>query len=494
MRPRSILPFLPWVLAASIMLSLHFTAANSLLNDYDDSVQYLFLGKSIEQGTGYHTINEPGMPPHTEYPFVFPLLISFVIRIFGFSLPAIKMMTAGFSVGISGLALIWFRRHFPPWTASLGAVFLAVSPYLFIESQKLLSETPYLFFVLASLVALEFRKEKKRWAMVAGLLGAAAALTRKVGLLWGTALLLLIPFLRTRKHRIWAVGSFAVPTLLWFLRDARLGATLKATQIANAPLSSASSVDSAVNFGSQLGTQLAIYGREMANFLCPPAAGFLRDHPYFALIPLALFLVGFIRLTWKRRLDPSVPIYFVLYLGLFLLWPWTSKRFVLPLLPFALFYAMEGVRFCMRSEGVTRGIFALVIVLQIPSNLTLTREIQSGADRFPPFAASYEENLQALVGRIPQNANLCAPNTRLPAFIGEWKVAPCPPSNLEKADLISEFERRGITYVIYDSVYLRYQRGDPKDLTERIPECRELILEKDSFKAYRLTPPCFKSP
>ncbi|MCD6219249.1 hypothetical protein J7K43_02560, partial [Candidatus Calescamantes bacterium] len=130
----------------SIISLLYFLSLNSLFYTGGDNAHYLILAKSLSEGKGYRNINMPSSPPETSYPPLFPLILSPLVKLFGFSpLPAKILVT------ILGLSTFWiFRKIFPPTPLFLHLIpwIIILNPLILEYSGVILSEIPYLLFSL----------------------------------------------------------------------------------------------------------------------------------------------------------------------------------------------------------------------------------------------------------------------------------------------------------------------------------------------------------
>src|SRR5574337_1828718 len=73
-----------------------------------DSVSYVLLAKAIATGHWYSDINIPGSPPHTQYPPLFPLILSPVYFLLGLNVFWMKAVVLAFGVSaVLGAGLLF---------------------------------------------------------------------------------------------------------------------------------------------------------------------------------------------------------------------------------------------------------------------------------------------------------------------------------------------------------------------------------------------------
>jgi hypothetical protein len=166
---------------------------------------------------GYLAAARKGVPDAAR-PFAYPALV-WLFEQLGFSLRAIVGVQHLLGLGAAGLLYAFLvRRGVSRLIAALAVVPLALSPLLVNIEHHLLSDTLFIcLYAGAALLLAWWDQLPPMWACgLAGLLTAAAALTRQVGLVMVT---LIVGYMLVRRfdwRRIGAfAASFAVPMLLY---------------------------------------------------------------------------------------------------------------------------------------------------------------------------------------------------------------------------------------------------------------------------------------
>ncbi len=189
------------------------------LGFYQDDGLYWVTAKSIAQGSGYRIVSLPGEPHQTKYPPVFPALLALAWRLTP-SFPA-NLSTA---VWITWLPLplivllsnaLLARWGTDPNTRLVVCAALALNPYLAFFATLLMSELWATCFLLAVMLLLESDSGGLRRASLAGLLCAAAYLTKTVL----APLLIVAPLVLLWRRQRLAAALFTAcavpPALLW---------------------------------------------------------------------------------------------------------------------------------------------------------------------------------------------------------------------------------------------------------------------------------------
>ena len=211
------------VLIPSAWLAWNSRDAPHLGFFHDDSLFWV-SARSLAGGGGYRIQSLPGEPYQTKYPPLYPLLLAGVWKLnpsFPDNLPQAVLSSWLTLVACLLLARIAFRDlgAGPNGAWALCAV-LALSPFYALCGISLLSELLFACLSLGSLALIERARAPSRGtglAVVAGLVGSAACLTRSIGLVLLAAGPLV--FLMGKQYRRAAVFALAMlpGTAAWLL-------------------------------------------------------------------------------------------------------------------------------------------------------------------------------------------------------------------------------------------------------------------------------------
>src|ERR687898_1931314 len=122
----------------------------------DDFSMYINHAQNIARGepyaeTGYiYNPNNPAVGPRT-YPPGFPLLLAPVVGLFGLDLRPMKTLIIAFFVGTLLMMVTLFRSVLPTGYIAVLVLVVGLSPFFWEFKDQILSDTPFLFFVLLSL-------------------------------------------------------------------------------------------------------------------------------------------------------------------------------------------------------------------------------------------------------------------------------------------------------------------------------------------------------
>ncbi|MCB0190912.1 MAG: glycosyltransferase family 39 protein [Anaerolineae bacterium] len=344
---------------------LYVIALNPDLYLWGDNARFIIMAKSIALGEGFkevHYLNNP----NATYPIpMFPMMIAPVIYFFGYNLWLMKALVIAVGIGTVCFSYLYFRESLDETFAVLTTLLIAVSPQIVSFSHQVMSELPYLFFLLLSFIFIRKYAFEQHWLTKTGLIAAlaiaATCLTRTIGVV---ILLAAIPYfvLDTPSHwlqsfkKIFLLG--VITTVVWLLLNYSLLNNLTYTSdfMEGASNSSASSSLSLDNFKASV---LDNYNAYMAIF--SETILYLTFSIPSRIITAMCFLTvgyGFLYSSFKKR--SILEYYIFLYVAILLLYKPNSmnlgnyQRYLVPLIPFILYYFVQGLQqICIRISDFT---------------------------------------------------------------------------------------------------------------------------------------------
>ncbi|MCK5533712.1 tetratricopeptide repeat protein [bacterium] len=137
-----------------------------------DSSFYLILSRSISSGQGYSDLYYPQNPPNTEFPFVYPLILAMILKIFPKAVIELKLLSVLFGLAsLIGIYLLFLNKHnndvqnkrFTAVIYDLARLnhewvillLVCTNLWFLLFSTLIASEIIYLFFSLITLIWLE---------------------------------------------------------------------------------------------------------------------------------------------------------------------------------------------------------------------------------------------------------------------------------------------------------------------------------------------------
>jgi hypothetical protein len=338
---------LPLIVITAVVLALA-QLGPYLTPKFGDNAEFLLLGQSLASGRGYAWVNDPAAGPHAKYPPGYPLLIATQLVTTGTvhalpaAVPYVKLLSVALFVGSLLLLYDLLLRRAGAGIAAAVTLLTAVNPFMLKYATEVLSEVPYLFASLLALVLFERSArdaEGRRPAWHALAVGAVLGVpyyVRTTGALLVAAALVYLWLLRRRREALLVGLGAALLILPWELRNRLLvGWTVYGGQFFG---------KDAANLNYEPATVADLLRRAGENVVTYLTDAFdTRFSRFLPFLSVPLFLLaagGYVRAV--RRLT-VLEVYVVLYGLLCLFWPFAGGRFIVPIVPFLLYYVMLAV-------------------------------------------------------------------------------------------------------------------------------------------------------
>jgi hypothetical protein len=375
------------------VLALYLLRLDHVAGIIGDDAWYVVLAKSISEGTGPRLISSAG--PHfvsTVYPPGFPTILSLVFLVspqFPDNMVLLKLVSIAGMMGAGFLTYVYASRYrqFPRALSIAIAVATALTPSLvFLATSTLMSEPVFLFIQLLAVLLIErcarTAGEESGPAILAGVLAAVAFLTRTAGMTvaaagviylargrrWrsvvvfgATVAVCIAPWLLyaranapTRSELVDHGGLMAIPygDQFWTTEAGTITAPLAtadmlprrvADNVANIAIRDIGGIFAPLLFRapSESGLEVLGLGPPNKEKMLTPSMGQALGTKIISLMMTLIALLGFV-LACRRGMTVAEPMV-ALAIGMIVLWPFWTFRFVLPLVPFLLVYFVLGL-------------------------------------------------------------------------------------------------------------------------------------------------------
>ena len=372
-----------------------------------DDATYISLARSIIERGDYTDVWDPALPPHTQYPPIFPLIVAGGLLMGLEPLEGLKILMLVITTGAVLVSCVWLRRETTPGIAFCAGFFIAVSPEIIRLGQEVLSDITFWLFAILALLAWKHAEKPSgepmpvRLVVLATAATLAAYFTRSAG---APLLVAVVVWLTIRKQwrAIAIVAAISAPLIfLWWLRGHAVGAGgYLAPFVAIDPYNPSLGTVTFGDLVERLAKNASSYGSRHLSRL---VFGDLRSGLYFGGAFALAMLYG-----WSTRLRrPGLPeVWLPLYLALVLLWPdaWSGARFLYPVVPVIALYVGQTIAHLAKLASHPRlfaaALLAAGVVTVYPA---LQRQARIGSacrDRFalgekfvctePSFAAFFE--------------------------------------------------------------------------------------------------------
>lgn len=516
-RPASASRLLTMVACASLLgvLAIYVMRLDRVVGLFVDDGWYVLLAKALATGQGYALLNSPTPGILPLYPPAFPFLLSLMYRLspnFPDNLWLLKSVSIAAMMGVGLLAYRYFARErgLGQGLALLLALAAVLSPPLvFLATSTMMSECVFALIFLATVVLAEKCRQagnSARGLQLAAFCGALAAvgfLTRSIALA-----LIAAGFLYLLKERLvksaLVFGAVAVLLAAPWVMYTRLHTPTPEQQKEQgghivlpytqqfwqrrAGFNFSGSITVADLPARVWNNAVEISGRDVGRIVLTPLFEALRD-PYkeaqservkaggsgdtwsISFLLSLVAVVGLLAAIRQRITMAELAVPFSL--GITVLWPWETFRFVLPLIPFVIFYFLVGVKalaaLVQRKQTEARApqlavavIAGLVVAVNLYGNLTyLAKKLSETPSERPQWLQIFDdaEGMMIWVNRnVPKTDAIATANPPLVyLYTGNKTVAADDP-----AANWDNWNRLGVRYLVRASVY-----PEPPDPSEQ---------------------------
>jgi hypothetical protein len=323
------------------------------------------LGEALASGRGYREINNPESPRHAHFPPGYPAALAVLWRFFGRSVEGAHVFSACCTVAAVLLAWRWFRTMYRPRLALVLGLALSLNWTWGRVGGAIQSEPLYIVWQLAAVLgAIHAGRSGTAPASIClGLALAGCVLIRHVGVCLVAAVLFEMG-LRARWRTLALAGLTVVILVLpWVLWQAGVRHNTQAALLAQAGL------------WARVASMALFYLQRIPDQITGPFVeiGTVFQRSVLLAVVVNLWAAAATSLTiwgWaialrspRRRLAGLIAF---MTLALLLVWPFTEAgRFLVPLLPFVLIGAVEGLAHLLAWSGFesARDLAARIILL-----------------------------------------------------------------------------------------------------------------------------------
>ncbi len=378
------------IIAGILLTALWLWQVHSYLNVANDAGRYMVLGKSLATDGDYRLINEPLRQRDTLYPPGFPLLIAAWLKLTGREPGGIVLLVKASQlvfllVSLPLLARLLKKARCRPLTVSAGVLIAGLSPAYASYANEIMSEAPFLLLCLTSLVLVErdvreeisaptdeaetdsqakvslsphgervgVRGEIPNWARILSLLFAALSfMIRSAGI---ALMLVQCVWFWKRFGAKWGVAAIVVMLTVvgsWQVRSRQVMRTApkgaRYTSYSDQffyrdPMRPGSGriprnlTGLAIRVKDGFPAYMGMTPRALLHSMSRFSSWAIVF--YILAIPLGAAMFAGMILTWKRGLWLSSGFGLVFWIFA-AMWPWRDPRFLFPLLPFLILFAL----------------------------------------------------------------------------------------------------------------------------------------------------------
>jgi len=383
------------VLLAGVISVMAFKSMQAdILGLFHDDGVYAVTAQSIAAGTGYRIISVPGAPAQTKYPVLYPFLLSWIWSespAFPANILLLKSVNAFSAFAVMLLSYSLFRRHTGrSGVSALAYVFLVGTNLMMISCADFaLSDNLFEMFVMAALV-LHDRGAGDRSSWSGAVMVSLGFLTRVSGASLIVAGLVWVVVEGTRRRAIVYAAIVSGLTLPWFVWRAGV------PEATNPLLAYYTGYEpSALTFARVQPRQAwqIVSGNVRYMLASFDVSLLLYMLPVLRWLVGALVLLGACALIRRRR-PVFLVLFFAVYTGAVINYPFAPGRYIMPLLPVVILALFVGV-FAAQARLLTLrgaraagplivGVCALPVALLMTLNLLWLRSYNRQSSNHDP--------------------------------------------------------------------------------------------------------------
>jgi tetratricopeptide (TPR) repeat protein len=360
-----------WLICAGF-LAVGVLGLNEKMMYSPDSARYVLWAKSLASFDGFTNASGPEPVRYVVHAPFYPLMLAPLAWMFNDIVIPAKVLTLVCGVAVLILFYLWTRKQGGTGGALLGTFFLALNSLTILFSDHVLSDIPFIafvimFFMLAERMALDPDEDRWAWWLVAVL--TVGIFLREIGL---TLLIGAVSYLLLTKQYRRLLLVFTIPMLfylLWYFRNEVYYGGLENPPIRNMRLLMGhyftADGDSILSeFLGRIEANAAVYLKWARGLILFPQflsqsysavaiSGPLMDamnrilqvaqYPLI-LIQYGLFAWGVIVGYRRNRTTALILLFSFFYMTVVLLYPINDLRFLVPMMVLMLHFCVLGGR------------------------------------------------------------------------------------------------------------------------------------------------------
>ena len=459
-----------WLIVLCLLFLLFGIFRLNDLSLYTDSTRYVIWGTSFAQLNGLVDDTQPVPERYIVNAPLYAVLLSPALVLFPFSLTAAKVWTLLWTVAFLIAFYAFLARLVGKKLATVGLLPLVFNPLLLLISTEVLTEASFLTLTFVSLLMLEVVENPdlpwKRAFLVLLAILSTIVLLREVAIALVAVMILYFFARKDLERAVLIIVGALVFFGAWLFRNLVLVGTPPGSQATNLSFLfehfvTSPSAPIVQEFALRVANNVSGYVLHAAGMLFYPIPDVLMVEPsglfraYYKVLIIAKYIVPVLLLPllalgiWrdlKEHVTGFVRIAFLIaYLCIILVYPLHDVRFLLPLLPFYIFYVVLTIRWLRITWFATAHLMPkavailLLSLVAVPNGICLYEILQTNI-RYTSDPLKFYEHLRsvglvknmftkpwklmgtAIEEKTPNNVVIASALKEVSIFIGERKL------------------------------------------------------------------------
>lgn len=322
-----------------------------------DNISYYVLGTSIASGNGYTNVHHAEQNSHHHYPPGYSTLIAGIQAIFSKNITIIKWFNGLFFYVSLVLLLFIFNRSIKNIHLSfLVCLILLFNFHLLSFSFIMMSEIPFLFFSLIVLLLCSkinaTKTNIKNWVLLGLIILVTLCIyIRSIGIVLLLSVFIYYLLNKERLRGFIFSASCLLLYLPWIIRNKTAnGGSYIQQLLQKNPYNSELGQHNLSSFFGHIFSNIERYITKEIPYGLFSAENIVYDVSKTPLLDwsVGIFILAIILLgvCINKHFKHLIFIYTTLFFGILIIWPqvWYGTRFMLPILPFLVYYFISGIR------------------------------------------------------------------------------------------------------------------------------------------------------
>ncbi|MFA5118437.1 MAG: glycosyltransferase family 39 protein [Candidatus Omnitrophota bacterium] len=373
------------VICGSLLLTaviFYCFGINNLLPLQEDSAIYIIFAKSLAKGLGYVYTSGLQDVKGNYYPFFYSSLLSPWVYFFPHDYFILKVITVLFAI-ILVMLLLHTAPFFFEKRLSLAVVVLAaLSPQMVLYARQVLSEIPYTLFSLLAVYSLFRYRESKsllnEYFLLFVLSAGTAYYTRMIGVSLFIAAIVFFGFKRDVKRSLLFGIVFIMLLAPWVIRNILFGHSAYTAEFVSSTSGITGFLDRWIyNLLATVSIELPdLFLYPFFAMIDPVTPEFIFKAVIGCVIALCV-IAGFWRHLKKQGILPTDVYVLVYFFVLYLSWTHHGARYLVPILPFLLYYLLRGVQGIARGGKPAAWAVAFLLMAGLSGNILESSRLQA---------------------------------------------------------------------------------------------------------------------
>ena len=365
-----------------------------------DNDELYLLGRSIANKHCYQDIYYHSCPPHAKQPFLYPLILALGQLLFGENVIFLRLISVFFGLGSLIFIYFFFKKKIIFSHLLFILFFTATNPWFLVSSVSFANEIVYLFFSFLVLVIFEKHEDQKKFLPMLIFFLISIFFTKCIGFSLVTAVFFYFIIKKRYKQAFLIMGLWSCFVLPWIVRNMVVSSSAISKsymQQFSMGLSNNGYAHVMISMGKRIFSHIFFYWQAVPKLIFPgyfsgvAEFGFIKQrcfpmayslmnntglflapapYPFFSfLISVVLGAILIIGMLFKinKKSNRLFSLYIFLYLAILLVFPegYEDVRYLFPLVPFILYYMINGVLFFVSGKGRFFKLAGIILIILV---------------------------------------------------------------------------------------------------------------------------------